>query len=251
MYLKWKIGNSFYGPTKGSKGIVHMQIQADKIIRLLGISQNNFDRWHFRHELTNKEWKHLEHQKIFYYIKPKNQIRIHWRSIITDLGELSGGSIYLTKSKENSEIHLRKDSENPYLIRFFFYPYDTSSNSKKLLELNPHLVQNQPTKKTTIIGERIIRDTKKIIELKNLYNHSCQVCNLPVYAGSSKKFYVEGAHIIPLGKPHNGLDECDNIIILCPNHHVEFDLGAFSINPKDGKTIDHIVGNNNEYHKKK
>ena len=42
-------------------------------------------------------------------------------------------------------------------------------------------------------------------------------------------FYSEGAHIKPLGKPHNGDDGLSNIICLCPNHHVMFDRGTFSI----------------------
>lgn len=37
------------------------------------------------------------------------------------------------------------------------------------------------------------------------------------------------AHIKPLGAPHNGPDIIENIICLCPNHHVKFDFGGFSI----------------------
>lgn len=41
--------------------------------------------------------------------------------------------------------------------------------------------------------------------------------------------YSEAAHIRPLGAPHNGPDTEDNILCLCPNHHVLFDNGAISI----------------------
>jgi putative restriction endonuclease len=41
--------------------------------------------------------------------------------------------------------------------------------------------------------------------------------------------YSEAAHIRPLGTPHNGPDTEDNILCLCPNHHVLFDNGAMSI----------------------
>jgi putative restriction endonuclease len=37
------------------------------------------------------------------------------------------------------------------------------------------------------------------------------------------------AHIRQLGAPHNGPDTYDNLICLCPNHHVLFDLGGFTI----------------------
>ncbi|MBC8101367.1 MAG: HNH endonuclease, partial [Cytophagales bacterium] len=36
-------------------------------------------------------------------------------------------------------------------------------------------------------------------------------------------------HIRPLGQPHNGPDTTDNILCLCPNHHLLFDLGAFTL----------------------
>jgi predicted restriction endonuclease len=36
-------------------------------------------------------------------------------------------------------------------------------------------------------------------------------------------FYVEAAHITE--KKHKGPESPDNILILCPNHHKEFDFG--------------------------
>jgi putative restriction endonuclease len=41
--------------------------------------------------------------------------------------------------------------------------------------------------------------------------------------------YAEGAHIRPLGAPHNGPDVVENVLCLCPNDHVLFDHGAISI----------------------
>jgi len=85
---------------------------------------------------------------------------------------------------------------------------------------------SQP-KRIQVIAYRLVRDTKKALEVKKLYNYHCQVCNIQL--GSSTGPYAEGAHIRPLGKPHDGPDEIGNILCLCPNHHVLFDLKAFSI----------------------
>jgi putative restriction endonuclease len=74
---------------------------------------------------------------------------------------------------------------------------------------------------------RIVRDSKIAHDIKILYKHKCQVCNIAV--PTKNGFYSEGAHIKPLGKPHNGDDSLANLICLCPNHHVMFDKGAFSI----------------------
>jgi predicted restriction endonuclease len=44
----------------------------------------------------------------------------------------------------------------------------------------------------------------------------------------------------PLGQPHNGPDVVANILCLCPNHHVLFDLGAFSV--KDNLELIGLAG---------
>lgn len=74
---------------------------------------------------------------------------------------------------------------------------------------------------------RIIRDTAQSRRIKVLHNYRCQMCGtrLECLAGP----YAEAAHIRPLGAPHNGPDTVDNILCLCPNHHVLFDNGAVSI----------------------
>jgi predicted restriction endonuclease len=43
------------------------------------------------------------------------------------------------------------------------------------------------------------------------------------------RFYCEAAHIKPLGKPHDGPDKTGNMIVLCPNHHLQFDRGVLRL----------------------
>lgn len=80
-------------------------------------------------------------------------------------------------------------------------------------------------KESTIL--RIVRDTKIAHDIKKLYNYECQVCGIVLEIKSIR--YAEGAHIKPLGKPHNGEDNSNNLLCLCPNHHILFDKGSFSI----------------------
>lgn len=75
--------------------------------------------------------------------------------------------------------------------------------------------------------QRIIRDTKLSKKIKEKYKYACQVCNTQIETTSG--LYAEAAHIKPLGTPHNGPDSEDNLLCLCPNHHVMFDYGGFSI----------------------
>jgi putative restriction endonuclease len=74
---------------------------------------------------------------------------------------------------------------------------------------------------------RIIRATKISRNIKKLYEGRCQVCGITIKTKSG--YYSEGAHIRPLGRPHDGDDATDNLLSLCPNHHVMLDKGVMSI----------------------
>lgn len=97
-------------------------------------------------------------------------------------------------------------------------------------EVNDHSnkssVQLKKRRKEIVIL-RIVRDTKIAVEIKKTYDFKCQVCNVSIPTKSGH--YAEGAHIKPLGIPHDGEDSLDNILCLCPNHHVMLDKGTFSI----------------------
>jgi 5-methylcytosine-specific restriction protein A len=43
--------------------------------------------------------------------------------------------------------------------------------------------------------------------------------------------YAEGHHLRPLGRPHEGPDTPENLVVLCPNHHADFDYGLVSVDP--------------------
>lgn len=63
---------------------------------------------------------------------------------------------------------------------------------------------------------------------------------------------------MPLGEPHNGPDVPENIVVVCPNHHEDFEHGMLEVDPQtteiqhfyeeevDGRTIktreDHELG---------
>jgi putative restriction endonuclease len=98
---------------------------------------------------------------------------------------------------------------------------------------SPELVANEQTKapteplrKLTTI-QRIVRSNAVVQMVKEFHGYHCQVCGDVLLTPSGR--YAEGAHIRPLGKPHNGPDVSENVLCLCPNHHVLFDCGAFAI----------------------
>ena len=109
------------------------------------------------------------------------------------------------------------------------------------------------------------RDRRKSAALKRHYDNRCQFCakRLPV---SESQYYSEAAHIRGLGDPHHGPDATSNMLILCPNHHLQFDRGVLRLrkigshyqilsksngDPLNGKMIEmkHGVSDNHvQYH---
>jgi len=107
----------------------------------------------------------------------------------------------------------------------------------RLVKLTPRLIPQHRVAETseaytpalrqesTVV--RIIRDTQQAGRIKALYEYGCQVCGIRLEGSAGP--YAEAAHIRPLGAPHNGPDMLDNLLCLCPNHHVLFDYGGFAI----------------------
>jgi len=83
-----------------------------------------------------------------------------------------------------------------------------------------------PERRLALVS-RVIRDTAVTRQVKVLHRYRCQVCGLAVETPAGP--YAEAAHIRPLGRPHDGPDVLENVLCLCPNHHVAFDRWAFAL----------------------
>lgn len=78
---------------------------------------------------------------------------------------------------------------------------------------------------------RVVRNTDLTHDIKRMYDYSCQICG-ESRRGLNGAPYAEAHHIRPLGRPHNGPDEPGNILVLCPNHHADFDYGRIIVDPE-------------------
>jgi hypothetical protein len=94
---------------------------------------------------------------------------------------------------------------------------------------------------------RIIRDTKLSRDIKEKYGRKCQICGLRISIASGG-FYAEAHHIKPLGGLSQGPDTSDNLIVLCPTHHTEFDFGSIAVDPESFKILH--IDDTNEFHGK-
>ncbi|MDH5019019.1 HNH endonuclease [Halobacterium rubrum] len=134
-------------------------------------------------------------------------------------------------------------SEGRYVYEFELEFAEANNEGKTGTELNHSNSEvettpdiNQPKRAETSVS-RIIRNTELARRLKEKYDHRCQVCG-DQRRGTLDGLYSECHHIRPLGRPHNGPDEASNLLVLCPNHHADFDYGNISVDP-DSLEIEH------------
>jgi putative restriction endonuclease len=102
-------------------------------------------------------------------------------------------------------------------------PEQLDPEAEQQLSIEDSEVASEATRRTTTVL-RIVRDTRQARRIKELYDYRCQMCGIRLEGLAGP--YAEAAHIKPLGAPHNGPDASDNILCLCPNHHVLFDHGG-------------------------
>lgn len=89
---------------------------------------------------------------------------------------------------------------------------------------------NSTPERTRSVGKRVQRDEKLVQEIKRLYTDTCQLCGDRRLQGDDIGYsYVH--HIKPLARQHDGPDVPENVIVLCPNHHDDFDNGMLTVDP--------------------
>jgi hypothetical protein len=86
-------------------------------------------------------------------------------------------------------------------------------------------------KHTLNLSYRLIRETMVSRWVKYIHKYRCQVCGETVVLGKSDQ-YAETHHLQPPGRPHNGPDVFENVICVCPQHHVQLDYRVLLLEEK-------------------
>jgi hypothetical protein len=115
----------------------------------------------------------------------------------------------------------------------------TKSELKSELENLPDF----ETEEIFINQKKYKRDNKAIALIKLLRKSECQICGEFIRKKDGTK-YIEACHI--KAKREKGKENLENIILLCPNHHKEFDLGELKIT-KHSKEIIKFTMNEKDY----
>lgn len=171
-----------------------------------------------------------------------------WHSFFNEKGVLKPAQKYLAALPEKLFNWIEQFLDLSIATAFAEYDNDEITTSRPGdTEMVVSSFEEETTRVTTTI-ERIIRNTRIIRTLKIQYDNKCQICGHKITLPRGAT-YSEGHHLRKLGGAHQGPDVKENIILVCPNHHVEFDFGAISIDPKT-KLIKHI-DEENFFHNKK
>ena len=128
--------------------------------------------------------------------------------------------------KEGEVIELTGTSDRRFIVQVVREVSLSIPSAASVTPPTP-LGSESPTRSTVSV-DRIIRETAVTDYVKRLYQFKCQVCGLALL--TRRGLYAEGAHIRPLGAPHDGPDQTSNVLCLCPNHHVMLDGGTLSVN---------------------
>jgi predicted HNH restriction endonuclease len=143
--------------------------------------------------------------------------------------------INLIQAKENALTQILKKYGS---VESYLKIKKPTLKKKPITELIPSSIKKD-LKKIQTTTLRRVRDTKKAEQLKRTYSNQCQICNysFPEYV---EKGYSEVHHVWPMAE--KGDDDFDNMLVLCPNHHTEFDYGVIQFSERDSSKIQHLDG---------
>jgi len=143
-------------------------------------------------------------------------------------------------AKRLVKLILSKNPDDPQLRRILSAESrssDGEGSSQECERLYFHINDEKPPLRVRANVERVIRNTRKGIELKKLHDWRCQVCGvrlaIPAPGKAIASFHAEVHHVRPLGREHNGKDNWNNMLVLCPNCHAAFDFLAMAVDPVD------------------
>jgi hypothetical protein len=116
----------------------------------------------------------------------------------------------------------------------------TGNITARLQQLSTKLAEVAPARVTALVTRTIRRDSQMVKALKSACDWRCQFpgcgVRIPTKSGG---WYAEVAHIKPVAK--GGLSVLGNLLVLCPNHHKEFDHGNLTITEQNVSSVKGIL----------
>lgn len=116
---------------------------------------------------------------------------------------------------------------------------------KEIQKFHDKMLLLEPERKIQTINKLIRKDSTIVKLLKEYVDYKCQFpgCNSQIPDKKRGVNYVEVAHIKAVSE--GGKSTIGNLIVLCPNHHKEFDLGERNIFETNNDQISGKLNNKN------
>ena len=149
-----------------------------------------------------------------YSVSPESK---WWRNLFYAVGGVENGVWAIKAEWLEEDTPSRVQKENDLKVRSE-EPINSHSNDEDSKERIGHTIY------------QLKRNSKLSKLLKEHYSFRCQVCGKSISIENEN--YAEVHHIRPRNR-YSGDDVWENMIVLCPNHHVEFDYGVLFLNPSN------------------
>ncbi len=135
---------------------------------------------------------------------------------------------WYARSKTDFEDYLRKAESEKYKDQMEQDEIIKDTSGMTPLEIYNRVINYKHNSSETVLyrGIRRKRYNANLAHLKMLFGFRCRICDERILKKGGG-YYADAAHITAKGK--GGTEEYKNIMILCPNHHKEFDYGAVEI----------------------
>ena len=209
--------------------------------------------------INNKIWNKIKKNDRIYLTVEKESFKI-FGIVSKKIKNLKFGELIYPESIDKKQIYyflffeklnpcripyhvLKNKSKSRIFVEEGIYEIKEESHPKKIEKVKVKKLSFEETigkaKRRRMEVEGFLRNTTKVKKLKEIYDNKCQIvqCNFRLeYISKNKKKspYSEVHHYNPLKKEAD--DDYGNMIVLCPNHHTEFDFRVKFIH-YDGTTI--------------
>jgi predicted restriction endonuclease len=131
----------------------------------------------------------------------------------------------------------KRGADGPTVLQFRLEQIDDGSPRKATAR---HLSRKLSPGRREEVAPGVYADRLLATELKQMYDHACQVCGTVLEVPGGLRFAAT-VHIRGLEQPHLGPDTKANMLCLCPNHRDLFKFGAITIED-DFSVIDRMDG---------
>lgn len=190
----------------------------------------------------NTNYIHLSNPREIAELYDFNSFLCNYDSVVLENNNEDINNEDLDIELENEEI-LIGNNEIDLFMQKNKYNEKGDINLEDVLSFDSINNNNQLNKEVTI--ERLVRDTSIAKKLKSLYKNKCQLCGYQL-RGLNGDYISEAHHIKPYNKIHMGDDTPQNMIVLCPNCHAQFDYLIYAINPETMQV--NCLYNDDQYH---